>query len=715
MKRNAFLLGFYATGGQVLILRELVSSLNGDELLIGTGLFGWLLWVALGAYLGGRASIRSNSSVLFPIGAVLLPLSIILTRLAPMIATGTVGEIIPFSYAALISVIAMFPVAIISGWLFPDICRRGSDARESIVLVYLLEGIGAFVVGWVVVLLVGSVLSTLGMSIALAVTIIGASLIFDRLRPLPGQVVVGLVIVIVAVVAAKEAAPLDSYFDGIKYRSYVVEKSFDTHYGHQTIISRDSTIALLTDNTLEAVYPDREAAENLLVPPLMYKPSASHLLFVGRAEFAMAQLSGSIPVLSVTAVDPRRLLTPELDEIVGAAPSIARIEQDVMSAVSLDEIGSAYDIITVVPGEFSSYLNSRLITPEFMSALKSKLNEGGLLFLPTNYDTDRYVTAEEAELLSIVHSVLSEVFTHVHLWPGTSTLFFASDTSLFEISQDSLFSRLASLAPTAVYVSEYYLMDRLDPLRSDRLRAAVDRAGQKLNSVGKPVLPHYQVWYRAKVTGLDRAVLTVIIKHPVWFLTVPLLVMVFLLALIKGGQSRRRYGLFLFFTAGAVSLSLELLAFYTYQAIGGSLFSEMAALIGAFMLGLAVGTYYTHRMDSRNAEFVALAMLILVTAIFLLSYQSMHPRLLLTYYVLFMFAAAVATGSLFVAATHRYYVREKESNQGLGYAWELVGSSAAALMTTTILLPIIGLTWLLVSVMLLLLVALAGSVFTARR
>ncbi len=271
MKRNAFLLGFYATGGQVLILRELVSSLNGDELLIGTGLFGWLLWVALGAYLGGRASIRSNFSVLFSLGAVLLPLSIILTRLAPMIATGTVGEIIPFSYAALISVIAMFPVAIISGWLFPVICRRGSDARESIVLVYLLEGIGAFVVGWVVVLLVGSVLSTLGMSIALAVTIIGASLIVYRLRPLPGQVVMGLVIVIVAVVAAKEAAPLDSYFDGIKYRSYVVEKSFDTHYGHQTIISRDSTIALLTDNTLEAVYPDREAAENLLVPPLMYK------------------------------------------------------------------------------------------------------------------------------------------------------------------------------------------------------------------------------------------------------------------------------------------------------------------------------------------------------------------------------------------------------------------------------------------------------------
>jgi spermidine synthase len=715
MKRNAFLLGLYATGGQVLILRELVSSLNGDELLIGTGLLGWLLWVALGAYLGGRTLASSNLSVMFPVGALLLPISIILTRMAPMVATGTVGEIVPLSYAAVISVVAMFPVAIVSGWMFPAICRRGTDARESIILVYLLEGIGAFVVGWAVVLLVGSVLSTLGMSIALAITIIGASLVIARVRPLPGQVVMGLVIAVVAVMAAKATDGLDSYFDSIKYRSYVVEKSFDTHYGHQTIISRDSTFALLTDNIVEAVYPDREAAENLLVPPLIYSPSASRLLIVGRAEFAVAQLMGSLPVSSVTAVDPRRLLTPEIENMVGNLPAMRRIEQDVMSAVSSGEIGTGYDVITVVPGEFSSYLNSRLITPEFMSALKDKLADGGLVFVPTNYDTDRYVTADEAELLSIVHGVLSEVFTHVHLWPGTSTLFFASDRALFDISQDSLLGRLASVAPTAQYVSEYYLADRLDPLRSDRLRAAVDRGERKLNTIHKPVLPHYQAWYRAKATGFDRAILPVIIKHPLWFMIVPLLVLVFLGVSVKGDQSRGRFGLFLFFTAGAASLSLELLAFYTYQAMAGSLFSEMAALIGAFMLGLATGTYYTHRMNSRNAEYAALAMLILVTAMFLLSFQTVHPRLLLTYYVLFLFAAAVATGSLFVAATHRYYAGEGESNRGLGYAWELIGSSAAALMTTTILLPIIGLTWLLVAVMILLLAAFAGSVLTARR
>jgi hypothetical protein len=42
MRRLAFLLGFYSACGQVLLLRELVSSFNGDELFIGTALFGWL-------------------------------------------------------------------------------------------------------------------------------------------------------------------------------------------------------------------------------------------------------------------------------------------------------------------------------------------------------------------------------------------------------------------------------------------------------------------------------------------------------------------------------------------------------------------------------------------------------------------------------------------------------------------------------------------------
>ncbi|MEW5995586.1 MAG: hypothetical protein AB1744_14480, partial [Candidatus Zixiibacteriota bacterium] len=84
MNRRAFLLGFYAIGSQALLLRELMSSLNGDELFIGTALFGWLLAVALGAYLGGRAAAAVRAEHLLIFGSFMLPLVVAVTRLTPL-------------------------------------------------------------------------------------------------------------------------------------------------------------------------------------------------------------------------------------------------------------------------------------------------------------------------------------------------------------------------------------------------------------------------------------------------------------------------------------------------------------------------------------------------------------------------------------------------------------------------------------------------------
>ena len=149
MNRKAFFLGFFSTGGQVLLLRELVASFNGDELFIGTALFGWLLTVALGAFWGGRLRKLIPSSGLFIIGVLILWSDIILTRLSPMLLGKIPGEIFPFTTAALLSIIFMAPVGVISGWLFTAITRESrTEATVSIVTVYLYEGVGAFVGGF---------------------------------------------------------------------------------------------------------------------------------------------------------------------------------------------------------------------------------------------------------------------------------------------------------------------------------------------------------------------------------------------------------------------------------------------------------------------------------------------------------------------------------------------------------------------------------------
>lgn len=158
-----------------------------------------------------------------------------------------------------------------------------------------------------------------------------------------------------------------------------------------------------------------------------------------------------------------------------------------------------------------------------------------------------------------------------------------------------------------------------------------------------------------------------------------------------------------------MSLSLELLSFYLYQSMAGSLYSELAAIVGAFMLGLAVGTYGARRANSPALAYPALALMGAAVVIFLLSYDAVRPSMLLVYHVLFQFTVAIATGTLFVAATVRYYPDREDRNRGAGYAFELVGSAFGALLTTSVLLPVIGVQWLLLAICGILLLGLAGT------
>ncbi len=708
MNRKAFLLGCYATGGQVLLLRELVSSLNGDELFIGTALFGWLIWVALGAFLGGRYKENIGFCRLLIPGALLVPVSVVLARLSPVLVTDVVGEMIPFTVAALISIAIMLPVAIVSGWMFSSLSRRGLGARESIVRVYFYEGVGAFVIGLLLAVVVGGFLSTLGTSLLLAILLPGAYGLASRERGYQSIVPI-LSVYIVAVVAVVWLTPrLDVLLDEIKYRSYRVERSFDTHYGHQAILSRDDSYVLLTDNNVEATCPDIETAENLLLPALAYCPEASRVLLIGRSEFGVARLGQSLPGLSLTSVDPRERLSWEISDVLPGEPAGMLVQEDPVTYLRGPGMGSEFDIVIIAAGEFDSYKTSRLVTAEFLCMVKEHLNPGGILCLPTHYDTDRYITTEARAPLSVLCGGLRDVFRHVTVWPGNTTVFLASSETELDLPVDSVIERLSGLACRPQYVSENYLGDRLSDFKTTRLRDAV-RPGTRRNSVAQPWLPYCQAGYRAKTNAADRTLLWFVLGQPAWLLIIPVLVLLFWLTTALGDKRSNRFGLFLYFVAGFVSLSLELISFYVYQSSAGTLYSEMAALIGAFMLGLAVGTYYTYHLARRNFGSHSVLMLLVAAALFLITYDQVHPTLLLYYHALFLFTVAVATGSLFVAATERYYHRGAITNRGAGYAGELIGSSLGALIATTVLLPVLGLPWLLISIMILLGVALLGS------
>lgn len=708
MNRKAFLLGFYSIGGQVLLLRELTASFNGDEIFIGTALFGWLLAVAFGAWLGGRIKSIKASIVLFAAGVIILPLMIIIARLVPLTVTDAVGEIVPFTTAAIMSVLVTLPVGFISGALFPSICSEGYRPSATIGQVYFFEGLGAFLGGVIVMALVGPVFSGLSMAFGIGLVVIAFSCFSFKGRIIYIQSAAVLLILI----AIRYLVPyLDTEIDKYRYGSFHLLKTFDTHYGRQTLLSGNDETILLTDNTVEAVWPDYETAENLLIPPLLYKPEAENILVIGRTEMGIMQLAESLPDLKITAVDPRYLLTETLDEFYPPDNNIIRIHDDPIAYSADRNIYSRYDIIIINQGEPDNYKNARYITNRFMGTIKRLLQKGGLLYLVTEYDTDRYISDEKQKLLSIYNSILGYVFRQIYIWPGTATAFFASDDSLFSTGFDTLMARVEALPYAPRFVNANYLFDRLNTFKIERVQAAAGHE-EMVNNLEKPVLVHYQAVYRSMTRGADELLIKTLINRPYWALILPGGIIIFILLIIFRRAKRRKYGLFLYLVAGIVSLSMELISFYLFQSMAGSLYSQMGILIGAFMLGLALGTWYSMRLGGEHLEYPSLLLLLTAAVVFLATYDRLSTSILPVYHGLFLFTIAIATGSLFVAATIRYYFGRPQANRGLGYAFEIVGSSIGALFSVTLFLPLIGLTWLIISLILLIAVALIGAYIT---
>jgi len=141
-----FSLGFLSLLGQIVVLRELVSGLGGDEIFYAAGLGFWLLFAGLGSLLAKKMP-RFKKSIVWAFQLVfvfLLPITLILFRLS-LTKILSLGEVPSIFTSLLISAVAVFPLSVLSGLQFSLGCRFFKKAN----LAYLIETLG-FVAGGLV-------------------------------------------------------------------------------------------------------------------------------------------------------------------------------------------------------------------------------------------------------------------------------------------------------------------------------------------------------------------------------------------------------------------------------------------------------------------------------------------------------------------------------------------------------------------------------------
>ncbi len=140
--------GFTSTVSQVVLMRELVATFYGNELLYGLALMAWLVWVAVGAWGIGRVVdlIRARRRVLaagLGLTLPLLALQMVLLRGMRILLGVTSGAFIEFGTAVMVVLLIPALFCPLAGFLFTLgvrlVVERGGTAGQG----YVWESVGA--------------------------------------------------------------------------------------------------------------------------------------------------------------------------------------------------------------------------------------------------------------------------------------------------------------------------------------------------------------------------------------------------------------------------------------------------------------------------------------------------------------------------------------------------------------------------------------------
>jgi hypothetical protein len=162
--------GLLATAAQVLLLRELVVDVAGDEAAIGVGLAAWLAGIAAGAWaarLRRAALAPADAGVGLVFLALLPPLGILGGRLLRLALAPAAGELPGLGLALVLSVATLAPPGAAVGWTFTALAASASRRSEpggAIARLYVVESLGSLIGGVAVTLFAGSWLPPLRLS-----------------------------------------------------------------------------------------------------------------------------------------------------------------------------------------------------------------------------------------------------------------------------------------------------------------------------------------------------------------------------------------------------------------------------------------------------------------------------------------------------------------------------------------------------------------------
>lgn len=703
-------IGCLGIAGQIVLLRELMAAYGGNEFSAGVTVAVWLLCEAFGAWLAGRlrlpphSSLLPSLSVLFSLAAV--PAAVLARPLLGILPGETLS--IPLLLLSTLAVV-LLPAAT-HGALF---VTAAALRPKGIGSAYVWEGLGTVLAGVTCFFLLNRLpsVSVVALSALPLIAAVGVGQGPTRTKWTMWALGFGVLASFVF------AVPIERLAWSAAWRGQQVVSVVNSPYGKIVRLERAGQQLILYDGLPVLTVPTTgtERVEELGLLPVLICPRPRRVLVLGHDLGIPAALAGFRPDIKVVTVQLDPLLARTSLAALSSDSSLLhpRFSLIIADPVSfLNSTNDTFDCIILTDAVPSSLGSSRLFALEFYRLCRSRLAPGGILATagpgsPTGLSPDL------AGIISTRERTLKAAFAHVLPLAVDFPLLLASDRPL-DVATETLLVRLGRLPRRPHVLDPAYVTSLLDPFRQQTFASVLQT---DVRSPRSSLIAHRSLLAAAAPVG-QRGVSTAAFPRELFLnmvrenrlvspafgtlyarlgsLSPRLLLLLGAVLLVAGLAGARLRGRafsrgFAILTSGFSGAAVSSLLLFAWQVRFGSVYSGVALLVAAFMLGTVLGGVLGKRSSflvPDSSSFLVTDLVLTGCAAGVTLFVRGGPA---GVFLLTNCLAGACLGFQFAVAGSIVSVPESAARRaGVLTALDLAGGSIGGILTALVFVPVFG-------------------------
>ncbi len=683
--------GISSVTTQLLTIREFLTQFNGNEIIISLVIFCWLLMTGIGALTakfvkGGGPKVYAPLILIIAIWPLLQIIGIRGFREFFFIH-GVSPGFYPILFYILITVT---PYCLLTGFVLPfsqNVLNISHYPFESGDL-YITDSIGDIAGGAIFSFILVYLLKPFPIiAITSSLLILVALLLLIKQRQYPllvGALIVGSGFYLFSTNSRFETFTLSGQYGDIVHY-------LESPYG-RIVITKEGAQHTFWESGLP-LYSDSNiiSSEEKVHYPLSQLNRVETLMLVsGGLGETLKEVSKYRPAhVDYLELDPHLTDAAQDLGVIKKAPFLEIINTDARRYIKTTT--KKYDAILIDLPDPATFQINRFFTEEFFALSKRILKKGGILSLNLEYSPN-YISDIGKKKLSTLYNSARMHFKNVLILPGEQAYFLLSDKEL----HSDIPSLLKAKKISTSYI-EGFFHGNVTGERIKQLEERLDR-NEPLNTDFEPRLINivFQEWFIKYGT------------HPGYFIAILLgLTLVYLMFM-----RREEY---ILFSSGFATMGVEMLIIFAFQVIYGYVYLEIGAIITAFLLGLLPGAIAGKQWRVKiglkiTVSEIAILSLLFIFFLWISCFKSeLHPLYFLSFCFLFSFLC----GFQFPVAAE--IIGEEKSPAAGCLAADLCGAAVGTLVTGTVLIPLWGMRFAVVFLILVKISSIVLIMFGRRR